>query len=90
MGEIWEELLITLKLLCSTYLKIKGICLLKALKFKRLKYTAENTASPFISPWYGMGECVVKFHWTPEGRSVIFYQFTLQLPSCYQHHFITD
>ena len=35
---IWEEILTTSKLLCSTYLKIKGICSLKALKlnFKRL------------------------------------------------------
>ena len=43
VGEIWEELLTTSKLLCSTYLKIKGICSLKALKFKHLKYTGENT-----------------------------------------------
>ena len=42
-GEIWEELLTTSKLLCSTYLKIKGIYSLKALKFKCLKYTGENT-----------------------------------------------
>ena len=41
-GAIWEELLSTPKLLCSTYLHIKGACLL-ALKFKRLKYTGENT-----------------------------------------------
>ena len=26
VGGIWEELLTTSKLLCSTYLKIKGIC----------------------------------------------------------------
>ena len=44
VGEIWEELLTTSKLLCSTYLNIKGICSLKALKFKRLKYTRKNTA----------------------------------------------
>ena len=37
VGVILEELLTTSKLLCSTYLKIKGICSLKALKFKRLK-----------------------------------------------------
>ena len=40
VGEIWEESLATSKLLCSTYilyLKIKGICLLMALKFKALK-----------------------------------------------------
>ena len=34
VGMIWGELLTTSKLLCSTYLKIKDICLLKALKFK--------------------------------------------------------
>ena len=38
---IWEELLTTSKLVCSTYLNIKAICLLKAL---HLKYTGENTA----------------------------------------------
>ena len=31
VDEIWEELLTTSKLLCSTYLKIKGISSLKAL-----------------------------------------------------------
>ena len=40
---IWEELLTTSKHLYSTHLKIKGICSLKALKFKCLKYTGENT-----------------------------------------------
>ena len=34
VGAIWEELLTTSKLLCSTYLMIKGICSLKALKFR--------------------------------------------------------
>ena len=43
-GAIWVELLTTSKLLSSTYVKIKGICYLKALKFKCLKYTGENTA----------------------------------------------
>ena len=43
VGEIWEELITTSKLLCSTYLQIKGICSLKALKCKCLKYTRENT-----------------------------------------------
>ena len=43
VGVIWEELLTISKLLFSTYLKIKGICSLKALKLKRLKYTGENT-----------------------------------------------
>ena len=43
VGVIWEELLTTSKLLCSTYLKIRGICSLKALKFKRLKCIGENT-----------------------------------------------
>ena len=43
VGVIWEELLTTSKFLCSTYSKIKGICSLKALKFKCLKYTGENT-----------------------------------------------
>ena len=43
MSVILEGLLTTSKLLCSTYLKIKGICLLKVLKFKCLKYTGENT-----------------------------------------------
>ena len=33
----------TSKLLCSTYSQIKGYCSLKALKFKLLKYTGENT-----------------------------------------------
>ena len=33
----------TSKLLSSTYFKIKGNCSLKALKFKHLKYTGENT-----------------------------------------------
>ena len=42
VGAIWEELLTTLKL-CFTYLKVKGVCLLKALKFKHLKYAGENT-----------------------------------------------
>ena len=47
VGVIWEEILTTSKLLCSTYIKIKGICSLKALKlnFKRLRYTGENTGS---------------------------------------------
>ena len=39
VGVIWEEPLTTSKLLCSTYLKIKGICSLKALKFKCLRRT---------------------------------------------------
>ena len=34
VGIIWEELQTSSKDLCSTYLKIKGICSLKALKFK--------------------------------------------------------
>ena len=38
-----EEFLTTSKLLRSTYLQIKGDCLLKALKFKHLKYTEEDT-----------------------------------------------
>ena len=56
VGEIWEELLTTSKLLCSTYLKIKGIWSPKALKFKYLKYTGGNTnflsyqGEPF-RPW---------------------------------------
>ena len=41
VGGIWEELLTTSKLLCSTYLKIKEICWMK---FKGLKYTGENAA----------------------------------------------
>ena len=36
-SEVCEELLTTSKLLSSTYLKIKGVCLLKALKFRCLK-----------------------------------------------------
>ena len=43
VGAIWEELLTTSKHLCSTYLKIKGVCSLKTLKFKRLNYAGENT-----------------------------------------------
>ena len=43
VGVILEELLTTPKLLCPTYLKIKGFCSLKAFKFKCLKYTGENT-----------------------------------------------
>ena len=43
VGVIWEELLTTSKLLCSTHLNINGIWLLKALKSKRLKYTGGNT-----------------------------------------------
>ena len=39
VGAIWEDLLTTSKLLCSTYLHIRG---LKALKFRHLKYTKEN------------------------------------------------
>ena len=38
-GCIWEKLKAISKLLSSTYFKIKGNCLLKALKFKCLKYT---------------------------------------------------
>ena len=48
VGMIWGELLTTSKHLCSTHLKIKGICSLKGLKFKRLQYTGENTAMPPI------------------------------------------
>ena len=44
VGVVGEELLTTSKLLCSTYLKIKGICSMKALKFKYLMYTGENIA----------------------------------------------
>ena len=51
VGVIWEELLAISKLLYSTYLKIKGICLLKALTFKRLKYTGENTALDIHIIW---------------------------------------
>ena len=40
-GEIWEELLTTSKLLCSTCLKVNGVCSPKAVE---LKYTGENTA----------------------------------------------
>ena len=40
VGVVWEELPTTSLLLCSTYLKIKGISSLKVLKFK---YTRENT-----------------------------------------------
>ena len=32
-----------LQILCFSYLKIEGICSLKALKFKHLKYAGENT-----------------------------------------------
>ena len=39
----WEELTTTSKLLSPTYFKIKGNCSMKALKFKCLKYTGENT-----------------------------------------------
>ena len=39
----WEELPTTSKHLSSTYSKIKGNFLLKALKFKHLKYAGENT-----------------------------------------------
>ena len=35
----WAELTTTSKPRCSTHLKIKGNCLLKALKFENLKYT---------------------------------------------------
>ena len=45
VGAIWEELLTKSKLLCSTYLKIKGVCSLKAIN---LKYTGENTASGIV------------------------------------------
>ena len=48
VGVIWEELT-TSKLLSSTYLKIKGICSLKALKIKRLRYTGKNTGRICIS-----------------------------------------
>ena len=41
----WEELPTTSKLLSPTYSKIKGNFLLKALKFKHLKYAGENTGS---------------------------------------------
>ena len=41
----WEELITTSKHLCSTHLKIKGVCSLKALKFKHLEYTGENTGT---------------------------------------------
>ena len=44
VGVVWEELL---KLICSTYSTIKGICSLKALKFKCFKYTEENTDGRF-------------------------------------------
>ena len=44
VGVTWEELLTTLKHLCSTYLRFKGICSLKALEFDCLKYTGKNTA----------------------------------------------
>ena len=44
VGMIREELLTTSKHLCSTHLKIKAICSLKALKFECLKCTEENTA----------------------------------------------
>jgi hypothetical protein len=39
----WEELTTASKLLNPTYLKIKGNCSMKALKFLGLKYTGENT-----------------------------------------------
>ena len=39
VGVIWEELLTTSKLLCSTHLKIKGIWSLKALKLSILERT---------------------------------------------------
>jgi hypothetical protein len=39
----WEELTTTSKLLSPTYFKIKADSM-KALKFKCLKYTGENTA----------------------------------------------
>ena len=45
MGVVWEELLTTSKILWSTYLKIKGICSLNALKFKCLKYIGKNTGT---------------------------------------------
>ena len=45
VGVIWEELLTTSKLPCSTFSKIKGMCLLKSLIVKCLKYTGENTAT---------------------------------------------
>ena len=35
-GVIWEVLLSESKVLCSTYIKIKGICSLKALKHKSI------------------------------------------------------
>ena len=60
----------------STHLKIKGNCSLKALKFKRLKYTEENTADGLpTSKWdwrlfgrgfyssllyYGISICIIK------------------------------
>ena len=40
---IGAELLTTSKHLCSTHLKIKGICSLKALKYKHLQCTRVNT-----------------------------------------------
>ena len=42
-GCVWEQLPTTAKHLSSTYSKIKGNFLLKALKFKHLKYAGENT-----------------------------------------------
>ena len=39
VGEIWGGVTNHIK---ASMLNIKGICLLKALKFKRLKYTGEN------------------------------------------------
>lgn len=43
-----EEFPTTSKLLCSTYSQIKGDCSLKALKFKLLIYTGENTGIWFV------------------------------------------
>ena len=54
----WEELTTTSKHLCSTHLKIKGVCSRKALKLKHLKYTGENTEYYIISVvtlWCGNG-----------------------------------
>ena len=43
VGVILGWLITTLKHLFSTHIKIKGVCLMKALKFK---YTGENTVYP--------------------------------------------